>query len=504
MIENIGSRRELFLDDDLIHSTTARLMLQKPVKRDVCFRFDAPHEGNGNLFPVLIKDNDKYLLYYIAAHRNSEDGKVDYTTKENRDNYPLYACCIESQDGINWSRPSIGAVEVNGSTDNNIVLYKADLDNFVPFIDGNPDCPPDERFKAIEANRKVPFDYSMRRKLYRFKSADGYQWKPMSDEPLSVPGNFDSSNLAFWDAERQKYWAYVRNFHKISVDDTSDEANEDAVDDTGEGIRDIRWCESTDFQNWSEPELLDFEGGLDIPLYVSAVTPYYRAPHVFLGFPARYVERKQWSPAFDQMSDPEHRKNRMLHHPRYGLAITDCLLMSSRDGKRWRRSDDAYLTPGITSDHNWVYGDCFLTIGMQETKSDTVGEPNEISMYAFENNWKDQCLLRRYTIRQDGFMSLRADAVGHETLTKPFTFEGRQLTLNVSTSAVGGMKVELQDISGKTIPGYSLEECDEIFGDRLDYIVSWNGKYDVSPLVGQAIRMRFFMKDVDLYSFKFD
>lgn len=43
LAENIGSRRELFVDDFLIHSTTARLTLQKPTRKEVCFRFDAPY-----------------------------------------------------------------------------------------------------------------------------------------------------------------------------------------------------------------------------------------------------------------------------------------------------------------------------------------------------------------------------------------------------------------------------------------------------------------------------
>lgn len=228
-----------------------------------------------------------------------------------------------------------------------------------------------------------------------------------------------------------------------------------------------------------------------------------------MGFPKRYVERKSWSPSYDQLPDPVHRRNRMelsakVNPQRFGLALTDCLFMSSRDGKKWRRIEEAYLTPGIFSDNNWVYGDCKLSVGMCETKNDLKGAPNEISMYEMENSWKDYKNLRRYTIRQDGFMALYADAKGHLTLTKPFIFNGRKLILNVSTSAMGKMKVEFQDNSGKVIEGYSLSDCDEIFGDRIDYIVSWNGSSDVADLAGKSIRMRFFMEDVNLFSFKFE
>ena len=40
-------------------------------------------------------------------------------------------------------------------------------------------------------------------------------------------------------------------------------------------------------------------------------------------------------------------------------------------------------------------------------------------------------------------------------ITRPLTFTGNKLTLNFSTSAAGGVKVELQDIDGKAIPGFA-------------------------------------------------
>lgn len=482
-VESIGTRRELFVDDALIHSTTARLALQKPERKEAVFRFEAPFEGSGNGYPVLIKDGELFRLFYKAAYLTSEDGKEIYIAQEDRERNPVYGCVIESKDGIRWYRPSVGEIECNGSKDNNIVLHIPELDAFIPFLDTNPACPPEARYKALVATWK---------KLYAYQSPDGYRWTPMGDGQLPIEGTFDSSNLAFWDTTRNRYWAYVRNFHNVPGEDYN------------VGIRDISWSESADFLSWSKSELLDFGSGPDIPLYVSAITPYYRAPHLFVGFPARYVEHPAWSPSFDQLPDPEHRRNRMAHHPRYGLALTDCAFMSSRDGKTWRRTDEAFVRPGMNRTTNWSYGDSFLSIGMAETKSAFAGSPDDISLYAIANYWKGPMELHRYTIRQDGFMALSADAKGHETLTKPFLFAGAKLSLNVSTAAVGGMKVELQDISGNAIEGYTLADCDPIFGDRLDYMVSWNGSSDVSALAGKAVRMRLHMNDTDLYSFRFE
>ena len=63
--------------------------------------------------------------------------------------------------------------------------------------------------------------------------------------------------------------------------------------------------------------------------------------------------------------------------------------------------------------------------------------------------------------------------------------------------------MEFQSPDGEPIKGYSLAECDEIFGDQLDRIISWSGASDVSELSGRAVQMRLVLSDADVYSFQF-
>jgi hypothetical protein len=90
-----------------------------------------------------------------------------------------------------------------------------------------------------------------------------------------------------------------------------------------------------------------------------------------------------------------------------------------------------------------------------------------------------------------------------ELVTKPVTFEGRQLTLNMSSSAAGGVLVEIQDAAGQPIPGFTLAECRELNTDDLARVVSWKNGSDVSSLAGQPIRLRFRLKDADLFALQF-
>ena len=65
------------------------------------------------------------------------------------------------------------------------------------------------------------------------------------------------------------------------------------------------------------------------------------------------------------------------------------------------------------------------------------------------------------------------------------------------------MRVEIQDAQGKPIDGFSLADCPEMIGDRIDQAVTWKSGTDVSSLAGKPVRLRFRMKDADLYSFQF-
>jgi hypothetical protein len=84
-----------------------------------------------------------------------------------------------------------------------------------------------------------------------------------------------------------------------------------------------------------------------------------------------------------------------------------------------------------------------------------------------------------------------------------WTFKGTKLLINYSTSAVGSIKVEVQDQAGAAIPGFALTEATEIYGDEIERAVSWKHGTDVGRLAGRPTRLRFVMKDADLYSMCF-
>lgn len=470
---DIGDRRELFVDEFLIEKRTGvDLRLHSPTPREIVLVNDAPWEGAGGAYLTVFRDGDRFRMYYTTFMSIDKDGKNVEAPKADR-----FVCYAESKDGIHWTKPELGLVEFNGSKKNNI-LFRGDSDPAV-FKDANPACRPGERYKKVQGEYKKP--------LLAWKSPDGLSWSRLGDKPIITQGYFDTQNIAFWDPLRNQYWAYVRDFHGGIAPDA---------------VRDIRVSTSKDFLSWTEPKQLRFVDSPDEQLYTNQVLPYPRAPHIFMGFPARYVERA-WSPSHDFLPDPEHRKNRMKTSARYGTAMTEGLFMTSRDGRTWHRWGEAFIRPGIERKQNWVYGACFQGWGIVETASDDPDAPPELSFYVTDNYWRKPVRWRRYTMRLDGFVSLHAPFKQGEVLTKPLLFAGKKLTLNLSTSAAGGIRIELQDSAGKPIPGYTLADSDEIFGDTLERVVTWKGKSDVSQLAGKPVRLRFVMKDADLFSFRF-
>ena len=87
--------------------------------------------------------------------------------------------------------------------------------------------------------------------------------------------------------------------------------------------------------------------------------------------------------------------------------------------------------------------------------------------------------------------------------TRPFVFAGKELLLNFATSAPGFLRVEIQDADGKPVPGYSLDDSQELIGNYIEHPARWRGGTDVSELAGRPIRLHFSMKDADLYSLRF-
>lgn len=438
---SIGGRLEPFVDLFLIESLeTAELRLHPPTPREIVFTFDQPWEGPSSAYCTVLQDGNRYRLYYRGYCPDDLDAQQ-------------VSCMAESTDGIHFTRPRLRLYEFNGSKDNNIVWRGKEAHNFAPFLDANPHCPPDEKWKALGGLPPVAF-----------VSADGIHWRKKQELPVLTEGAFDSLNIAFWDTEAGCYRSYSRSWTK---------------GDFG-GFRTIQSATSDDFLHWSKPVQNQYAAGIPIEhFYTNACVPYPRAPHIFLSFPKRFV--------------PERKKIAEWE----GSGVSDAVFMSSRDGVHWDRCFlEAWIRPGLDR-RNWTHRNIMPAWGLLELN------PEEYSLYHSEHYQWEDARLRRVTVRKDGFASLHAGAREGTVLTKPFRFEGTALRLNYSTSAAGHIRCEILEEAGEPLPGFSGDTAAVMFGDSLDELVVWPQGKDVASLQDRPIRLRISLRDADLFAIRF-
>ncbi|QDU81443.1 hypothetical protein Pla110_31840 [Polystyrenella longa] len=452
---DIGDKRELFVDDYLIDTLDGtEQQLSKLRDEGPVIQFDNPWEGAFCGYVTIIKDGDEYRCYYRALPQAGKDGNIA----------EAYAMAT-SKDGIHWEKPKLGLFEFDGSKENNIVFGKhaPETHNFCPMLDGNPNAAADARYKALGGTKSGGG-------LVAFKSPDGINWTEIQEEPVITQGAFDSQNVPMWSASEQKYICYLRVF----------------VD----GIRRISRCESDDFVNWTEPKLMGYKDKPAEHLYTNQTRPYFRAPHIYVSTAARFFPGRQ-------VLDKEQAEEVGVH-PSYFKDISDGIFMTTRGGTDYDRTFmEGFIRPGIGYE-NWVSRTNYPALGCVPT-----GE-NEMSVYANMNYGQPTAYLRRFSMRLDGFASIHADYDGGTATTKPFIFDGKELTVNFATSAAGEIFTEIQDADGTPIPGFTMDDSVRSIGNEISRTIRWKSGADVSSLAGKPVRLHFKMKDADLYSIKFE
>lgn len=432
----IDDRLELFVDSFLVDAMVgdAERRLHHPCPREVVLKLDRPWEGETSAYFTVVTDGDRIMMYYRGS--SEESGQV--------------TCVAESTDGVHFTRPELDIVQYEGQP-TNIVWQGRGAHNLTPFRDPRPDVPDDQRFKALGYSHHGSG-------LAAYVSPDGYHWRDLTGEPVITKGAFDSQNVAFWDPSRGLYV----DFHRGGRD----------------GIRDIMTATSRDFINWTEPVFVEYADDRKQHMYTNGVRPYFRAPHIYIGLPARFVPSRT--------KIPEHGTP----------GISDALLMSSRDGYRFERWNEAFIRPGPEPEV-WTDRNNYPALGMVQTS------PEEISLYWTEHYRHPTMRLRRGTIRTDGFVSLHSGGEVGEVLTRPLVFTGDRLEVNYQTSAIGWLRFELCEEDGSPIDGFSLVESEQLFGNEIAHTVTWAGDPDVSELAGRPVRLRVRMQDADLYSIRF-
>jgi len=468
--ENIADRRQLFVDRSLIERMDgASLKLHEPVSGGAAIRIDKPWEGPANMGFSVLRHGGRYLMYYRAMTlAPGDDGTV---------------CVATSDDGVNWTKPKLGLIERAGSRDNNVVGQ-------VGWLDTRPGVRADECIKAfnsepLSGRKHTPYaEPPGPKRLVFWASGDGLRFHKLDPQPELVSrlrNCFDGGNTMFWSEAEGQYVLYYRWY--------------DGAGESWNGHRTMARATSRDLLRWSMDVPMTYGDSPREQFYVNNTQPYFRAPHLYIAPAARFMEGRraiteEQAAAISLKSVGPHR---------YDQDCSDAVLLTSRAGStRYDRTFmEAFVRPGPGAG-NWASRANYPLTGIFPCGQDRM--MFWVSRHYMQDTWH----IERLLLRLDGFASVNAPYAGGVMLTKPFHFAGRRLAINYRTSAAGSLRVEILDRAGAPISGHALADCREIIGDEVERTVDWKNGADLGRLAGKTVRLRFAMKDADLYSFRFE
>ncbi|MHC4529457.1 MAG: hypothetical protein ACYS29_16405 [Planctomycetota bacterium] len=446
-VVKLGSRKHVFIDDALLDS-----------KHDLEFVCNPPRNRQElNFWPERsawrpsVVDIDGKIYLYAPESYGSDKGNTNLRI---------------SADGLNFTKPNLGLYEFEGSTDNALVISHRPLyANF--FRDLNPMARPEAKYKmtAWLSNRGV----------YLYVSPDGIHWRRNETAMLPIISGGDAET--YWDDQRGLYVTFLRRDTGHYTKENPGHGRAEVYFDTREVFKTwpFKKLKKPYFHTFSLPcptgeGLTLFKENKTGQVYRSRAIKYPWAPDTYVAFPWRFK------------ADDETR--------RVDLGV-------SRDGLNWRFFADQkwYAEPpegaeevlsmyGLIrrGDEIWQYIDEGGAHGSTRGRSKT-------RVYA------------RVIQRLDGFVSLDAGKETGIAVTRPLTFEGDKLVLNVAAAGKG--LVEIQDEEGKAMPGFSMADCDPIETDSIRRVVSWKGGSNVAALAGKSVRLKFELQNAKLFALQF-
>jgi len=499
---NIGDRRQVFIDKTfLAESKGVELYVHSPRKtgeRTIAPEYEWEQGGIGPYSSVM-KVSDTYYMWYHtmdtvqwdSGHRNG------------------CICLARSKDGIHWDKPKLSVTEYRGHKRNNIVIGHGAAnvvlgqDGGMVFLD--PNATEDQRFRMV-ARFGVKVEEGQA--IHVFSSPDGIHWRlthksVVIARPQEKSHHLDSQNVLFWDDRIKKYVAFVRKNRKdpglrgraVARGESDHLGDFPAVQDMP-----IVFGRDSDDPFQGETPVVDF--------YMSAAIKYQWADNAYFMFPTAYYHYVYGALAEFQDQTPTN------------AGPLDTQFAASRDGITWERYDRRSFVPlGMKGEFDWASARV-----MWGLVPDTTGR--EMYLYYRASDWlhgwdrdernkrllsqaslgADQniAVISRLVLRRDGFVSVRGNYTGGEFVTPPLVFDGNKLVVNVDTSATGIVRVGILDEHSKSVEGFSVDQCDHIHTcNEINRVVTWRSESDVSSLADKPIRLRFMLRNCDVYAFQF-
>jgi hypothetical protein len=454
-----SSRKWLLLDGDTIGEMRGlKRVFHSPTKHpdNPLVHEDHPWE-HGTLYPCWVLRDDERDLFHMWYRAVDMPNGTEAPGE--------YGCYAYSDDGVRWTKPSLGRVEYRGSTDNNIIATNSPA---AVMLNADPELTP-QRYLAFWPGEQ-PFSLSFR------ASDDGIEWTK-----LSIPETGDLRHTPIVSNRSGKYYTTGQGWAGSNP--------------WGGNRRGVMRCQSSDLATWEGRRIIfaaEEHGGDDLEFYTMD-TAWRYMEHTYAGLHLGFLH------CFH--TDLDGRRNPVNHAAMSGTI--DVSLAISRDTIDWSLPNDL---------------EAFLPLGEQQDDFDT-GMVFISSMIEYKDRllfyyggWNidhgqlmaDPEKIGRSDIglaelRLDGFASVESTGDYGVMTTAPITISGTVLELNADARE-GSVAVDIVGEDGSILR--SQDDCSAIKADNPRQTVRWNGEHDLADLVGRTVRLRFGLTGIaKLYSF---
>ena len=452
--------RQLFVDDFLIENTTLRRT------------FHQPEEFAGN--PILKAETALEINDGTRSGAIPHSGGVWYDHQKQV--FKMWymtgwyggAALALSVDGLHWTRPDLGVVAGTNRIEEPNPELRWGMDHVV--IDWRA-ANESERYKGLSFYHETPKGGGGKAYL----SKDGVHW----GKEVAATGPSGDRNTFFYNPFRKKW---VFSIKTQALDATRSRARKYwENDDFVAGAKwkpnePVFWLSADDLDQpdpvvGSPPEIYD----LDVTAYESLLVGMFQ---VHKG-PINSVAEKNRVPK-----------------------TTELVIGYSRDGFHWDRPVRTPFVAASRQSGNWKKGYVHSVGGVLLVVRDRIfiyyggfsGQaPKGPDMYA--GGATGVAFLRR-----DGFASMDAPAAGGILTTRKLRFSGAHLFANVDAPN-GELKAEVLDAAGQPIAPFTLENSLSVKADSTHQFLQWRGATDLAKLAGKEVRIRFHLRNGQLYSF---
>jgi hypothetical protein len=496
---DIGQNAQLFFDYTLVEMTQdLTQVMHNPVRYsgNPVIRRDRPWEGvpyfvlsSGD---VLYSPSEKLFRMWYEDLSFNHDKFLKDPNSDTWDYMFMHYLYAQSPDGMHWEKPSLNVVSQWGPN-TNVVFGDAKYGKVhtMTILDDPRETNVARRFKALYVHSTGGRDYT----IGLAWSPDAVHWTPAPQNPQfgSVGPHLSDVLILSYDPTIKRYVMLTRHPRQGGPPPPAKlPLTQSFIRPTfpwnpaRESRRRIWRTESEDLIHWSELEMVlcpDDEDNWDDTYF--GMVQFRRGPLLIGLLTVFHTVEDSWNIQLAFSHDGHSWKHAGARKP---------FLDFGADGAWDRWCISPLSQPIIVKDEMWFYYGGAINHHDYWFSHDQVDLPEARDLKYVEHG------LGLAKLRLDGFISVSASRREGTLVTRPVKSAGSKLVINGVCGSGGSILAELSDLQDNVLPGYSRAECDLFSGDSVSRALTWRGKDHLSGASG--IKVRFFLRNADLYSFR--